>query len=39
MNHAAFASTHQTGMGGYVSHFEKNVFPWRHLVPGDSGQR
>ncbi len=29
----------QAGMGGYVSHFEKNVFPWRHLVPGDSGQR
>ncbi len=29
----------QAGMGGYVSHFEKNVFPWRHLVPGDSGKR
>ncbi|WP_313437988.1 hypothetical protein [Stenotrophomonas sp.] len=29
----------QAGMGGYVSHFEKNVFPWRHLVPGDTGQR
>ncbi|MEN4954908.1 hypothetical protein [Stenotrophomonas indicatrix] len=29
----------QAGMGGYVNHFEKNVIPWRHLVPGDSGQR
>jgi len=29
----------QAGMGGYVSHFEKNVFPWAHLVPGDTGQR
>lgn len=29
----------QAGMGGYVSHFAQNVFPWRHLVPGDSGQR
>ena len=29
----------QAGMGGYVSHFERNVFPWRHLVPGDTGLR
>lgn len=29
----------QAGMGGYVSHFARNVFPWRHLVPGDTGQR
>ncbi|MEG0184158.1 MAG: hypothetical protein RR704_11975 [Stenotrophomonas sp.] len=29
----------QAGMGGYVSHFAKDVFPWRHLVPGDTGQR
>lgn len=29
----------QAGMGGYVSHFAQDVFPWRHLVPGDTGQR
>lgn len=29
----------QDAIGGYVSHFSRNVFPWRHLVPGDSGQR
>ena len=27
----------QAAQGGYVSHFAKNVFPWRHLVPGDTG--
>ena len=27
----------QATQGGYVSHFAKNAFPWRHLVPGDSG--
>jgi hypothetical protein len=25
----------QDSRGGYVSHFGKNVFPWRHLVQGD----
>lgn len=29
----------QAATGGYVSHFAKGVFPWRHLVPGDPGQR
>ncbi|WP_295521988.1 hypothetical protein [uncultured Stenotrophomonas sp.] len=29
----------QAGMGGYVSHFEQNVFPWAHRVPADTGQR
>ncbi|MCL2090180.1 MAG: hypothetical protein FWH11_02955 [Micrococcales bacterium] len=27
----------QDGHGGYVSHFRKDVFPWRHLVQTDSG--
>lgn len=27
----------QAAQGGYVSHFAKNLFPWRHLVPGDTG--
>lgn len=27
----------QAAQGGYVGHFAKNVFPWRHLVPGDPG--
>jgi hypothetical protein len=27
----------QAAQGGYVSHFARNVFPWRHLVPGDPG--
>lgn len=25
--------------GGYVSHFSKNVFPWRHLVQADPGEQ
>ncbi|SMR83986.1 MULTISPECIES: hypothetical protein [Stenotrophomonas] len=29
----------QAATGGYVSHFAKDGFPWRHLVPGDPGQR
>ncbi|MNN16321.1 hypothetical protein D3C81_1294550 [compost metagenome] len=29
----------QAATGGYVSHFAKGVFPWRHLVPGDPGRR
>lgn len=29
----------QAATGGYVSHFAKDVFPWRHLVPGDPGTR
>jgi hypothetical protein len=27
----------QAAQGGYVGHFAKNVFPWKHLVPGDPG--
>lgn len=27
----------QAAQGGYVSHFKQNVFPWKHLVPGDPG--
>lgn len=27
----------QAGRGGYVSHFGRNVFPWRHLIQGDPG--
>ncbi|NTX58145.1 hypothetical protein [Myxococcus sp. CA039A] len=27
----------QAARGGYVSHFAKHVFPWKHLVPGDPG--
>jgi hypothetical protein len=29
----------QAAGGGYVSHFAKNVFPWRHLVQPDPGMR
>jgi hypothetical protein len=29
----------QAATGGYVSHFAKDVFPWRHLVTGDPGTR
>ncbi|MGG6344951.1 hypothetical protein ACQ5SA_17075 [Stenotrophomonas indicatrix] len=29
----------QAATGGYVSHFARDVFPWRHLVPGDPGTR
>ncbi|MDN7932194.1 hypothetical protein QZM52_12980 [Burkholderia metallica] len=27
----------QAGSGGYVRHFEGNVFPWRHLIQRDPG--
>jgi hypothetical protein len=27
----------QSTIGGYVSHFAQDVFPWRHLVPADPG--
>ncbi|AOI75412.1 MULTISPECIES: hypothetical protein [Burkholderia] len=27
----------QAGRGGYVSHFRKNFFPWRHLIQPDPG--
>ncbi|MDN7427697.1 hypothetical protein [Burkholderia sp. AU45388] len=27
----------QAGSGGYVSHFRRNVFPWRHLIQPDPG--
>lgn len=29
----------QSPRGGYVSHFSKDVFPWRHLVQADPGLR
>lgn len=29
----------QATQGGYVSHFARDVFPWRHLVQADPGQR
>lgn len=29
----------QASQGGYVSHFARDVFPWRHLVQPDWGQR
>lgn len=29
----------QAAQGGYVSHFSKDVFPWRHLVQPDPGVR
>ncbi|ERO65664.1 hypothetical protein [Pseudomonas piscis] len=29
----------QATTGGYVSHFAREVFPWRHLVQPDPGQR
>lgn len=29
----------QETRGGYVSHMQRNVFPWRHLLPGDPGLR
>lgn len=29
----------QATHGGYVSHFAKDVFPWKHLVQADPGQR
>ncbi|WP_174423935.1 hypothetical protein [Cupriavidus basilensis] len=29
----------QATHGGYVSHFAGDVFPWRHLVQADPGQR
>lgn len=29
----------QATRGGYVSHFEKNYFPWKHLVQPDPGLR
>lgn len=28
----------QAGTGGYVSHFKRNVFPWRHLIQRDPGE-
>ena len=28
----------QAARGGYVKHFGKNIFPWRHLVQGDPGE-
>jgi hypothetical protein len=27
----------QATTGGYVSHFERNVFPWKHLIQPDPG--
>jgi hypothetical protein len=27
----------QAAQGGYVSHMARDVFPWKHLVPGDPG--
>ena len=27
----------QASGGGYVSHFKRNVFPWRHLIQPDPG--
>lgn len=29
----------QATQGGYVSHFARDIFPWRHLVQADPGQR
>lgn len=28
----------QSTQGGYVNHFSKDIFPWRHLVQPDPGQ-
>ncbi|MBR8069042.1 hypothetical protein ACV22X_00435 [Burkholderia orbicola] len=27
----------QASRGGHVSHFGRNVFPWRHLIQPDPG--